>query len=508
MSSAALAHAFQDSHETARAFVASVGSATKLPAFVKNVRSISSVASNTDARVKLLEEAISRDIVLTARILRIANMSVQRQGIRIATLKQAIMLLGYERVQTLSASAAVFDQLDHTAEAVQDLMVFSVLVANQCLCLAVEAEYGRPEMAYLCGLFNNLGEVIVACYRGDDYRAWLETHTDLGYPPPGSEVTTFGFTFEQVAVLLAEEWAMPAEMVQTLRRVPPTEEAPADRLQYITQFGAALARSTFGGALPETCADEVRALISQYAAPLRMNAESIAAAQAEVRRSAKPTLQMMSITVEDWEQSRRERLLAMTAPTEADLLAELDAIGRSNPTDTPTEAGVRSLLGALAAQRKGETEFTVATVSRAILDASHLAGFKRSVLALSTPDFSAVRGRIGSGVGFEPLLHVFALRPKPAYGPLGGALSARLDLFVDTQADSGRPFRRDMLLRELRPRCFALLPLVLEEKLIGCLYFDNGDDPVHCTDVTQSLLRAARDHLTEAFARHRRGAAA
>jgi hypothetical protein len=79
-------------------------------------------------------------------------------------------------------------------------------------------------------------------------------------------------------------------------------------------------------------------------------------------------------------------------------------------------------------------------------------------------------------------------------------------VFVDTMRAEGRHFRRDMLLREIRPRCIALLPLVLADKLIGCLYFDNGEDSVECSDVVQTLLCTARDQLVAAFARHRSAA--
>ena len=57
----------------AEAFVKAVGAAADLPAFVRNVQSIGTVAADLDARVELLERAITQDIALSAKILRIAN---------------------------------------------------------------------------------------------------------------------------------------------------------------------------------------------------------------------------------------------------------------------------------------------------------------------------------------------------------------------------------------------------------------------------------------------------
>jgi hypothetical protein len=50
------------------------------------------------------------------------------------------------------------------------------------------------------------------------------------------------------------------------------------------------------------------------------------------------------------------------------------------------------------------------------------------------------------------------------------------------------------MLPTLRPRSFALLPLVLANRLIGCLYFD-CPDLVDADDGHLDLLRDSRDRL-------------
>ena len=53
----------------AEAFVKAVGAAADLPSFVRNVQSIGSLGADLDARVELLERAITQDIALSAKIL-------------------------------------------------------------------------------------------------------------------------------------------------------------------------------------------------------------------------------------------------------------------------------------------------------------------------------------------------------------------------------------------------------------------------------------------------------
>ncbi len=494
----------------ALAFVQSVGAATDLPAFVQNVRAIATVASDLEARVALLEQAIVRDVALTTKVLRIASSALNGGGTPITSVKQAIMLLGYDRVQHLSASASMFEQIEKNAPAVQDLLVLSVLTANQSLSLAIGAGYGRPEMAYLCGLFRNLGEVLVACYRATQYREWTDIVVTGGAQGVGSEEKHFGFTFDQVGLVLAQRWGMPADLVQTLRRIDPSDDTARDRLHHITQCSADLTRLTYGalqsdGALPDSAP-----LIESYTKALGVEAKVIHESVATARMEATPTLDTMHVSVDGWLAAREERYASKRLELELATSGEsaVSNLTQPNESDSASEAEVRGVVRSLSEQRQQGDRFTVGAATAATLDAARGAGFRRSLLALSTEDFSVVKGRMGAGVGHEELLRTFAVRPQRAFGPLGEALQLREDVFIDTEVGDGKSFRRDRMLRELRPRCVALLPLVLEDKLIGCLYFDNGPDPVECSDTIKELLRAMRDHLVAAFSRHRQASAA
>jgi GAF domain-containing protein len=105
-------------------------------------------------------------------------------------------------------------------------------------------------------------------------------------------------------------------------------------------------------------------------------------------------------------------------------------------------------------------------------------------------------------------VRTFVVRPLSTFGALGTALQNRTDLFIDIESQDGKMFARDRLVREFEARSFALLPLVLENKLIGCLYFDSGPEVVEVTETVCGLLKTMRDHLASAFAKHRQNATA
>jgi GAF domain-containing protein len=97
----------------------------------------------------------------------------------------------------------------------------------------------------------------------------------------------------------------------------------------------------------------------------------------------------------------------------------------------------------------------------------------------------------------------FVVRPTATFGPIGAALQARTDLFVELTGADAKVYGRDRLIRELDPSQFALLPLVVGDTLLGCLYFDSTLESVESTETTRWLMKNLRDQLVAAFARHR-----
>lgn len=508
----------------AEAFVKAVGAAADLPAFVRNVRSIGGVAANLDARVGLLEHAIMQDVALSAKVLRIANAAAGGGNAHstVGSVKQAIMLLGFDRVQHLSTAASVFGQLEQDAPSVRDLLVESVLAANHSLQLSFAAGYDRPELAYLCGLFRRFGELLVACYRPRPYRTWLDHVQAEGPCADGAEAKQFGFTFEDVGVALAKRWGMPPAVVRTMR-VYRGMTLDGETLHAVTQCSAEIARCLYGVAATSDGAavGEIRA---RFAPLIGIDVLTMQECMIAAIDEAKPTLSTMQVDLDVWLRGHADATAVAlmkrdhadgatdgqangaTVLAPADAAALQEAIDRlaPNPTDSVQEARLRDVVRALVQQREqAQVSFSVGSVTDSTLRAACEAGYERGVLGISAEDFKLIRGRVGIGRGSAELARNFLLRPTAAFGPLGAALHIRRDLFVEMTGGDAKLYGRDRLIKDLSPSNFALLPLVLEMKLIGCLYFDSTIESVHSTETSRRLLCDLRDHLVAAFAHHR-----
>jgi HD-like signal output (HDOD) protein len=520
----------------ATAFVKAVGAAANLPAFARNVQAISSLASDLEARVEALERAITRDMSLAAKVLRIANATSGGGAQRtVGTVKQAIMMLGFDRVQHLSAAASVFDEAEKQAPALRDLQVHSVLSANLALQLADAAGFEKPEMAYLCGMFHRFGEMLVACYRPSPYCEWTEQVKRDGPFDEGAEAQHFGFTFQEVGIALAERWGMPAAVVRTMSTFRGVSQE-LRLLHAITQCSTELASAMVGGEgddeIPSELRDRVSALTGVDASIVK---ECIATSLSE----AKPTLTGMQVNLETWRRDQVEarkvavRTRADGGPTAAGRRARQPESAEDaatpaaadrllpNATDTEQESRLRTALRELARQRElaqqqdqgpakasfGEASFSVGSVTDATLRAACQAGYERGVLGINSEDRTMIRGRIGMGRSNAEFARNFLVRTSATFGPLAAALQTHTDLFIEMSGADAKAYKRDRLIKNLDPSTFALLPLVIESELIGCLYFDSTIESVAASETSRQLLRDLRDSLVAAFVRHRKSAA-
>jgi len=509
----------------AEAFVKAVGAAADLPSFVRNVQSIGSLGADLDARVELLERAITQDIALSAKILRIANSTTGGGGERtVGSVKQAIMMLGFDRVQHLSAAASVFDEVDKKAPAVRDLQIQSVLAANLGLQLASAAGYDKPELAYLCGMFRRFGEMLVACYRPTPYREWTEQVTSDGPFAEGAEAKQFGFTFEEVGVALAKRWGLPDAVVRTMRTFRGVSQ-DLQVLHAITQCSVELVSALDGDPAAGGTAGEIRA---RFAPLIGVDASTMDTCIEGMLEEAAPTLRGMQVNLDTWRKARAEatavtrkkrnaegpragRVAGEKQRTPADEAVAPRAADRLAPsaTDTAQESRLRAVVRDLAKQRdqgSAPGSFSVSSVTDSTLRAACEAGYERGVLGINSEDLTMIRGRVGIGRGNAELARNFLVRTTAAFGPLAAALQTHTDLFIEMTGADAKTYKRDRIIKDLDPSAFALLPMVIDSKLIGCLYFDSTIESVPDSETSRQLLRDLRDSLVAAFARHRSSA--
>ncbi len=219
----------------------------KLPVMSEVAHALIRTLNDENASGQEVAHLIAKDAALTARLLRLANSASFGLSRRVATLDEAVNLVGMGRVRTLGLAAAMGDAfpsvegLDH-AEFWRSCMVS----AGYGQWLASQAGLDAS-LAWLASMMVRLGELMIA----QAQPASLAEIEKLPHAPGGRwerEARLTGFSEGQITAELARRWNFPAEIVRALDGASdPMATKPFDRLAAVVHLAMLLADMPPGG---------------------------------------------------------------------------------------------------------------------------------------------------------------------------------------------------------------------------------------------------------------------
>jgi len=182
----------------------------ELPLFAQNLAEISSVASARQSSAADLAGAITMDISMSVRLLRIANSPVLNpQDRTIDSVRTAVVLMGFDAVRDLAFSLSLVSEL-HRGDGndrVVELLAHAFHAATQAQTLARVDKDRSPEEVFVAGLLSNVGEMAFWS-RPRSEGAAIEARIARGEPREDAERAVLGFPLKDLSRRLAEEWRM------------------------------------------------------------------------------------------------------------------------------------------------------------------------------------------------------------------------------------------------------------------------------------------------------------
>ncbi|MGA2595764.1 MAG: HDOD domain-containing protein [Bryobacteraceae bacterium] len=469
--------------EKLEAWVTHIRQNEGLPGFREHVKQIMGQTLDIDSSCVEIARVILRDLGITSQLLKIANSALYKHSDRpIMSVAHAIILLGWDMVRNLLSAIQFVEHFANGSSALRELMLLSVLNAVHSRDIALAAGYAHPDEAYICGLFQNLGEVLVAGYYPLEYsRVIVAMNTDK-IPARAACLRILDFSWDEVGLQLAQEWNMPSKVRSCLaascgRTVPKADQSLTTITGYARDLTHSLYRS--GKAID---AFSLRCVVGpqgeQVLVPMRDLARVVEGAATEIKQNFSSLNIPMERLLLD-QQAERARGVLASVPV-------FDAVS------------VHALSHAVAnAKRSLERKnFDLSILIKDLLDAVHEAGFDRAVFGLINDKHTSVRGRIASAARLDEILDRFQFPIDHAEGPILAALGRKTDLLVDRARDDR--YDASALVAALAPDLFALLPIVTGRVVAGCLYADRKGSAKGLDDVRVPLGRV-RDVIAEAI---------
>jgi HD-like signal output (HDOD) protein len=213
---------------------------------------VSGMVDDDSGDSRRLIAAVTRDIGLTAKLLRLANSSA-RSARSVTTVEQAISVLGLGTVGRTASELPCMDAISNKAQLRRLRAEFIAAIFCGELATLITRHNGqrfKPQESQVCGLLQNLGRLMSTYYLYERIEAARHRQAEKNLSEAEAISQVLGRSFEEIGGAIAQAWQFPDTVQHSLEagkgKVQPKASAnPADWLQTCPLFTRHVANILF-----------------------------------------------------------------------------------------------------------------------------------------------------------------------------------------------------------------------------------------------------------------------
>jgi diguanylate cyclase (GGDEF)-like protein len=165
-----------------------------------------------DVPINVVAEVIGKDPALTGRMLKVANSSMFGMSKKVASVQQAMVVLGLRTVKIMALGFSLVDTLRDHGRASFDYPRYwrrSMSTAVAARQLANAMGEVRKDEAFVGGLLCDIGMVAAARHPDGVYLPVIEQYRRRGGRIQDLERAVLGVTHAQISAMMLANWSMP-----------------------------------------------------------------------------------------------------------------------------------------------------------------------------------------------------------------------------------------------------------------------------------------------------------
>jgi len=176
---------------------------------------------------------IAEDQGLASRVLAMANSAFYGLQFRIGSVARAVRVLGLREIRSLVLALGIRGLSDkRPLPAGFDLpryLEHQFSTALTALALARATGAMSPDDAFTAGVLHDIGKLVTALYRPDDWQAQAELAAREGLPWHEAETRHFGLDHGLIGAMVLRSWNLPEELTEPINWHHAPETAPSRR---------------------------------------------------------------------------------------------------------------------------------------------------------------------------------------------------------------------------------------------------------------------------------------
>ena len=188
-----------------------------LPTFPESIMRINSVLleDNSNQSMEQIARAIEVDPVVTARILRLVNSAFYGVSGAIASVYDALIMLGLDVVRGIVLSSAAMD-VGGRRRSINGLWEHSFGTAVAASALGRTLGMSGVEEASAAGLMHDIGKLVLASQLGSEYDRVIAYAIDEGIHIREAELKLLGVGHDTIGQWLVKRWRLPNSLAEPI----------------------------------------------------------------------------------------------------------------------------------------------------------------------------------------------------------------------------------------------------------------------------------------------------
>lgn len=217
-----------------------------IPSLPHIVMRIMEAIDNPRTSADDINDIILTDPAITAKVLRLVNSAFYGFPRRIASVTQAVVILGFSTVRNLVLTATIFDVFNHKNRVVLDreaLWQHSMATAVISRLVARRVRYADLEDVFVGGLLHDVGKILLDEYAHTDLKRALDLVASKDCSLREAEQMVFQCDHSEFGGWLAERWNLPPLLIESIRcHHEPAKALEAKEVVAMVHLGNAMAR--------------------------------------------------------------------------------------------------------------------------------------------------------------------------------------------------------------------------------------------------------------------------